>query len=164
MKPYLLKNLAEQRYETPTSIQMQSVPCLLSNREILVCAPTGSGKTLSFALPILHCLQKPKKEQTRAVVVCPTKELAKQTHRVFTELGKGKPWKVLLTTKGVVHYPDFASAKNGIFMYNYTYHLDRCYGHHPYVSVRNDQKRLHKVDQVHQLRCNVLTAPLVSNT
>lgn len=131
IKPYLLRNLAEQRYENPTAIQMQSIPCLMSDREILVCAPTGSGKTLSFALPILHRLQvlptciyhyqKPKKEQTRAVVVCPTKELAKQTQRVFSELAKGKPWKILLTTKSVVHYPDFASSKNGMFWFCWFY-------------------------------------------
>ena len=65
-------------FPQPTPIQMQSIPVLLSSREMLACAPTGSGKTAAFLLPILHQLREPRNGGYRAVVVVPTKELAVQ--------------------------------------------------------------------------------------
>jgi hypothetical protein len=47
-------------FEQPTPIQMQAIPCLLSNRELLASAPTGSGKTAAFAIPILAVLNVEK--------------------------------------------------------------------------------------------------------
>ena len=47
-------------------------------RDIMACAPTGSGKTAAFILPILHQLKEPRNEGIRALVLAPTRELAKQ--------------------------------------------------------------------------------------
>lgn len=47
----------------------------------MACAPTGSGKTAAFLVPIIRDLKKPKKKGFRAVILCPTRELAKQTQR-----------------------------------------------------------------------------------
>lgn len=47
----------------------------------MACAPTGSGKTAAFLVPIVRDLKKPKKKGFRALILCPTRELAKQTQR-----------------------------------------------------------------------------------
>lgn len=47
----------------------------------MVCAPTGSGKTAAFLVPIIRDLKEPRNDGFRAVVLCPTRELAKQTQR-----------------------------------------------------------------------------------
>ena len=85
-------------------------------REILACAPTGSGKTAAFILPILAHLKDPKKEGFRAIVVSPTRELAGQTQREFTKLCHGKKWKICVLTKAIANASSFgpkASQKFG---------------------------------------------------
>jgi len=51
---------------------------VFQRRELMACAPTGSGKTLAFVLPILHELREPSKQGIRALVLAPTRELARQ--------------------------------------------------------------------------------------
>lgn len=68
---------------------MQAIPLMLKKREILACAPTGSGKTAAFLVPIIHCLGAPQKKGFRAVIVSPTRELANQTHRECVKLTEG---------------------------------------------------------------------------
>ncbi|XP_076033703.1 DExD-box helicase 52 isoform X2 [Oratosquilla oratoria] len=85
----IVTNLITQGYMSPTPIQMQAWPILLRSRDFLGCAPTGSGKTAAFLVPILHHLKGPQKKGFRAVVVSPTRELAKQIHRECTRLSEG---------------------------------------------------------------------------
>ncbi|KAI8823026.1 P-loop containing nucleoside triphosphate hydrolase protein [Fimicolochytrium jonesii] len=99
LRSYLTRNLVAAGYETPTSIQMQSIPIMLHGRDLMSCAPTGSGKTLAYLLPILHDLKNPAKEGIRAVVICPTRELATQIHRELQILTKSKPFKTVVLTK-----------------------------------------------------------------
>ncbi|XP_026678001.1 probable ATP-dependent RNA helicase DDX52 [Diaphorina citri] len=58
-------------------------------RQIFACAPTGSGKTAAFLIPIIHSLRGPKNLGFRAVIVCPTRELAKQTYNETVRLSEG---------------------------------------------------------------------------
>ncbi|XP_040167298.1 probable ATP-dependent RNA helicase DDX52 [Anopheles arabiensis] len=74
-------------YSTPTPVQMQAIPILLKTHSLHACAPTGSGKTAAFLIPILHHLKKPMKCGFRALIICPTRELAKQTQREALRLG-----------------------------------------------------------------------------
>ncbi|EFC50424.1 predicted protein, partial [Naegleria gruberi] len=82
-------------YKLPTPVQMQAVPVLLSKKDCLVAAPTGSGKTVAFCLPMLCLLGKPKKEGFRGLIITPTKVLADQIFRNLEVLGSGKDWKIL---------------------------------------------------------------------
>ncbi|XP_078599744.1 putative ATP-dependent RNA helicase DDX52 [Branchiostoma floridae x Branchiostoma japonicum] len=97
--PQILTNLQGLGYEEPTPIQMQAVPLMLQRREILACAPTGSGKTAAFILPILHHLREPRRQGFRAVVVSPTRELAKQTFTWFQRLGEGRGFRTYYIEK-----------------------------------------------------------------
>ncbi|MCL4107195.1 UNVERIFIED_CONTAM: hypothetical protein GTU68_033010 [Idotea baltica] len=66
-------------FEEATPIQEQSIPIIMNGEDIIACAQTGTGKTAAFILPTLHKLfTNPKKEVTRALVICPTRELAIQ--------------------------------------------------------------------------------------
>lgn len=86
IKEELIANIRARGYLVPTPIQMQAIPLMLKKREILACAPTGSGKTAAFLVPIIHCLGTPQKKGFRAVIVSPTRELANQTHRECVKL------------------------------------------------------------------------------
>jgi ATP-dependent RNA helicase DeaD len=96
----LLKTVAGLGYEEPTPIQLAAVPPLLDGRDLLAEAPTGTGKTAAFALPMLHRLagsvaadpaRRKKGGAPLALVLAPTRELAMQTaeaiHRYGRELG-----------------------------------------------------------------------------
>ncbi|KMS95090.1 hypothetical protein BVRB_012630 [Beta vulgaris subsp. vulgaris] len=107
-KPYLLRNFAELGYKEPTPIQRQAIPVLLSGRECFACAPTGSGKTLAFICPILMKLKHGSKDGVRAVVLCPTRELAAQTTRECKKLARGKKFHIKLMTKELSKSADFS--------------------------------------------------------
>lgn len=78
---------------------MQSIPALLEGRDVLAAAPTGSGKTASFAIPLLSKLQTPSKEGIRALVLAPTRELAAQIQREVVRLSAGRKFKISLLQK-----------------------------------------------------------------
>ncbi|XP_072749178.1 probable ATP-dependent RNA helicase DDX52 [Anoplolepis gracilipes] len=95
----LLKNMTDCGYILPTPIQMQAMPVMLEGRQILACAPTGSGKTAAFLLPIIHSLQGPQKKGFRAVILSPTRELAKQTYRECLKLSEGYDFRIHIIGK-----------------------------------------------------------------
>src|SRR5262249_56052629 len=76
----ILKALAEKGYATPTPIQAQAIPGVLSGKDVLGIAQTGTGKTAAFALPILDHLARntraPTRHTCRALILRPTRELA----------------------------------------------------------------------------------------
>ncbi|HEV7587669.1 MAG TPA: DEAD/DEAH box helicase, partial [Longimicrobium sp.] len=76
LAPELVRNVAELGYVIPTPIQQQAIPAALEGKDVLGRAPTGTGKTAAFMLPTLHRLRG--KEGLRALIVCPTRELAIQ--------------------------------------------------------------------------------------
>ncbi|EEY18705.1 pre-mRNA-processing ATP-dependent RNA helicase PRP5 [Verticillium alfalfae VaMs.102] len=77
--------LADLGYERPTSIQMQALPCLMSGRDVIGVAKTGSGKTMAFLLPMFRHIkdQKPIRGDDGPIglIMTPTRELAVQIHR-----------------------------------------------------------------------------------
>lgn len=90
LPPALLAALSSVGYETPTPIQARTLPPLLAGRDVLGHAPTGTGKTAAFALPILARLDVGKRE-VQAIVLTPTRELAIQVAEAFTRYASSLP-------------------------------------------------------------------------
>jgi ATP-dependent RNA helicase RhlE len=84
--------LKEQKYVTPTPIQAQTIPIAITGRDVIGIAQTGTGKTASFALPILHRLLenriKPQPKTCRVLVLSPTRELSGQILDSFNAYGR----------------------------------------------------------------------------
>ena len=87
LSPAILRALAEQEYTTPTPIQAAAIPVVLSGRDLLAGAQTGTGKTAAFALPLLErlfvnppALPAGARRKPRALILTPTRELAAQVH------------------------------------------------------------------------------------
>ncbi len=81
-------------------MQVQALPPLLAGRDLLATAPTGTGKTAAFLLPVLHHLGCPA-DRPRALIVAPTRELAEQTAAVATSLGAVVGLRTALLVGGV---------------------------------------------------------------
>lgn len=91
IKP-LTKRLLELNYVKPTEIQKKAIPVILSGKDVLAAAQTGTGKTAAFGLPILHQLYRSKSNDdsslVRALVLAPTRELAAQIGQAIDEYAK----------------------------------------------------------------------------
>ncbi len=79
--------VAEMNYNDPTPIQAQAVPVVLSGKDVIGSAQTGTGKTAAFALPIIHRLGAHAKK-TRCLVLEPTRELALQVEEAIQKYAK----------------------------------------------------------------------------
>jgi ATP-dependent RNA helicase DeaD len=97
---------------TPTPIQESSIPIMLEGRDLIAQAQTGSGKTLAFALPIMERCD-PNKRTTQALILTPTRELARQVGDVFHDLSKGSGLRVTLLYGGVSYGPQEKALQNG---------------------------------------------------
>ncbi|UYO56361.1 DEAD/DEAH box helicase [Rhodopseudomonas palustris] len=88
----IARALQEENYHTPTPIQAQTIPLALAGRDVVGIAQTGTGKTASFALPILHRLLqnriKPASKTCRVLVLSPTRELSGQILDSFNAYGR----------------------------------------------------------------------------
>jgi len=97
LSPSLLKALADQNYTQPYPIQQEAIPAILNRKDVLGIAPTGSGKTAGYVLPILMNLQgKPvsKNRHINVLVLVPTRELAVQVREVFQVFGSALPQRI----------------------------------------------------------------------
>uniref|UniRef100_A0A673MFJ7 ATP-dependent RNA helicase n=1 Tax=Sinocyclocheilus rhinocerous TaxID=307959 RepID=A0A673MFJ7_9TELE len=101
LDPRIVQNIKAAGFQTPTPIQMQAIPLMMLKREILASAPTGSGKTMAFCLPLLAHLRQPLNKGFRALIISPTRELATQTHRELLKLSEGVGFRVHMLNKGV---------------------------------------------------------------
>lgn len=108
--------LKEEGYKNPTPIQEKSIPHLLEGRDLLGCAQTGTGKTASFAIPILqHIYNDGKsKKNIKAVILAPTRELAIQIGENFKTYSKYTNIKSLVIFGGVSQNPQTEALKKGV--------------------------------------------------
>ena len=77
-------------YNTPTPIQRQAIPIVLSGRDVIGCAETGTGKTAAFLLPIIQRLSNTTRPGLRVLVLAPTRELALQIQENYVALNQVK--------------------------------------------------------------------------
>jgi ATP-dependent RNA helicase DeaD len=111
----LLKSIQEMGFETPTPIQKESIPCLLTSRQDLISlAQTGTGKTAAFGLPIIQQID-PKIKHVQAIVLCPTRELCIQIAKDLIAFSKYLDYvKVLPVYGGTKIENQIKSIKKGI--------------------------------------------------
>lgn len=74
----LAEGLLSMGYKTPTAIQQMAIPVVMEGKDVIACAQTGTGKTASYLLPVLHLIGKNPKHQISALILAPTRELAQQ--------------------------------------------------------------------------------------
>ncbi|MGH7676342.1 MAG: DEAD/DEAH box helicase, partial [Gemmatimonadales bacterium] len=80
LRPELVRAVREEGYDTPTPIQRETIPLVLTGRDVVGSAQTGTGKTAAFLLPLLDRLARAdgQRRAPRALVLVPTRELAEQ--------------------------------------------------------------------------------------
>jgi ATP-dependent RNA helicase RhlE len=114
----ILRSLAEEKYETPTPIQQQTIPILMAGRDVIGIAQTGTGKTAAFALPILHQLaanpRQSERKSCRVLVLSPTRELSGQILDSFRTYGRHLRLRSALAIGGVSMGAQVRSLLNGV--------------------------------------------------
>ena len=99
LRPELLASIATLAYDSMTPVQAQALPHLLSGKDLIAQAKTGSGKTAAFAIGLLNKLDA-QLYSTQALVLCPTRELAEQVAAEIRRLASAIPNIKLLTLCG----------------------------------------------------------------
>ena len=113
----LLDALDEIGYISPTPIQAQAIPDLIEGRDIIGCAQTGTGKTAAFALPILDAMAKDPwtdPRRIRALVMCPTRELASQIHDNIEQYARHLDIRPMAMFGGVSQRPQEKILRRGV--------------------------------------------------
>jgi superfamily II DNA/RNA helicase len=99
----LLKAITEASYNKPTEIQCQAIPLILAKHDVMARAQTGTGKTAAFALPLLQQIisDKDNIKKLSVLVLTPTRELAQQVFKSFSDYGKYTDISMALAYGGV---------------------------------------------------------------
>ena len=100
--PSILQAIEELGYKRPTDIQYKVIPHILNGEDVMAVAPTGTGKTAAFAIPLLHKVNGyARKSGVQVLVMVPTRELARQIEQVFLDLSKHLSISILSLIGGV---------------------------------------------------------------
>ncbi|MCK7545684.1 DEAD/DEAH box helicase [Marinobacter bryozoorum] len=112
----LVRATTDQGYETPSPIQAQAIPAVLSGKDVMAAAQTGTGKTAGFTLPLLQLLgEKPREGKgPRALILTPTRELAAQVHDSVNLYSKYVPTKAAVVFGGVKINPQMMKLRKGL--------------------------------------------------
>jgi ATP-dependent RNA helicase RhlE len=117
----LLKAVRDQGYDTPSPIQAQAIPAVISGRDVMAAAQTGTGKTAGFTLPLLERLSKGGREESRvqsnnvrALVLTPTRELAAQVSDSIATYGKYLNLHSTVVFGGVKINPQMMRLRQGV--------------------------------------------------
>jgi superfamily II DNA/RNA helicase len=114
----ITRAIAEEKYVTPTAIQVQTIPTVMSGRDMVGIAQTGTGKTAAFALPILHRLagdpKPPGRKSCRVLVLSPTRELSGQILDSFRAYGRHLRITTALAIGGVSMGGQVRTLLNGV--------------------------------------------------
>ncbi|WP_136810451.1 DEAD/DEAH box helicase [Desulfosediminicola flagellatus] len=113
----LLRAINEKGYTTPFPIQTKAIPAVLSGKDVMAAAQTGTGKTAGFTLPLLQRLSigpRVRSNHIRALVLVPTRELAIQVTDAVTSYGKFLPTSSIAVYGGVKINPQMMQLRRGI--------------------------------------------------
>lgn len=117
----LVRAVAKQGYSVPTPIQQKGIPAVLSGRDVVGIAQTGTGKTAAFALPLLHQMHQSMEKsrgsneprQTRVLVLASTRELALQIQESFDVYGAFAHVRIATIYGGVGQQPQVKALRAG---------------------------------------------------
>ncbi len=110
----LVRTLARSDITEPFPIQEATIPDALSGRDVCGKAPTGSGKTFAFGLPLLAMVSKAGSRRPRALILAPTRELAEQIKQELTPLARAADRQVLAVYGGVGYGPQKGALRAGV--------------------------------------------------
>ena len=121
LAPELARAVAEMGYESMTPIQEQAIPVVLSGRDVMGAAQTGTGKTAAFSLPLLQRMMKhenastsPARHPVRALVLLPTRELADQVAQQVAAYAKHTDLRSTVVFGGMDMKPQTLELKKGV--------------------------------------------------
>ncbi|EKM5063077.1 ATP-dependent RNA helicase RhlE [Cronobacter turicensis] len=119
LSPEILRAIAEQGYNEPTPIQRQAIPVVLSGKDLMASAQTGTGKTAGFTLPLLQRLTAKAphaqgRRPVRALILTPTRELAAQVGENVREYSKYLDIRSLVVFGGVSINPQMMKLRSGV--------------------------------------------------
>ncbi|HET7865621.1 MAG TPA: DEAD/DEAH box helicase, partial [Burkholderiaceae bacterium] len=121
LAPVLERAVAESGYTTMTPIQAKAIPIVLSGRDVMGAAQTGTGKTAAFSLPLLHKMLKhengsasPARHPVRALVLAPTRELADQVAKNIKTYSKHTKLRSMVVFGGIDMKPQTLELKTGV--------------------------------------------------
>jgi ATP-dependent RNA helicase RhlE len=109
----LLAKLDASQFKTPTPVQAGAIPPALEGRDVLATAQTGTGKTLSFLIPIVEMLEKTDGRGAQALVVLPTRELAMQVEKAFRAIRSSHGQTVALVVGGMSESAQLQTIRQG---------------------------------------------------
>jgi ATP-dependent RNA helicase RhlE len=118
LAPELVRAVTEEGYTQPTPVQAQAIPIILSGRDVLAGAQTGTGKTAGFTLPMLQRLSRHAhhggRHAVRALVLTPTRELAAQVEESVRTYGRHMKMRSALVFGGVGMQPQVEALRHGV--------------------------------------------------
>ena len=100
-------------YNEPTPIQQQAIPVMLNGKDLIGCAETGTGKTAAFLLPIIQRISQSARPGIRVLVLAPTRELALQIEKNYTELNSVKTNRSVIAIGGANIRTQIAALRRG---------------------------------------------------
>jgi len=111
----LMARLNANKFEIPTPVQASAIPPALEGRDVLATAQTGTGKTLSFLIPIVEMLQKVEARgpAAHALVLLPTRELAMQVEKAFLAIRSSSDQTVALVVGGMQERQQLDAIRRG---------------------------------------------------
>jgi ATP-dependent RNA helicase RhlE len=108
-----MARLDANKFEIPTPVQAEAIPPALEGRDVLATAQTGTGKTLSFLIPIVEMMQKSEAKGAQALIVLPTRELAMQVERAFRDVRSNSKQTVALVVGGLAEKAQLDAVRRG---------------------------------------------------
>ncbi len=114
LHPRVATGVTTAGFVTPTPIQVQAIPQVMSGRDVMGMAQTGTGKTAAYALPILHRLIQSPGRHVKALVIAPTRELAEQIREAISTLGRQTGLRSVTIYGGVGFSPQADKLRRGV--------------------------------------------------